>query len=168
MTVADTWSTSRLGSPRLSTAGVEFVTVLAKGLKLSGLTRWKLWKVFYSKARSEKNFCFRIFSGGSLTGRFALPRFHSQPTAAGLDKRVIDPLEFLLAPGRIFMMAQWDIDDGSRPRPRQKHPICVEPKSPFLLIAQNLPARRPHLSWRPPILLPNQVASPTEADVVEL
>ncbi len=29
--------TSRLGSPRLSTAGVEFVTVLAKGLKLSGL-----------------------------------------------------------------------------------------------------------------------------------
>ena len=29
--------TSRLGSPQLSTAGVEFVTVLVKRLKLSGL-----------------------------------------------------------------------------------------------------------------------------------
>ena len=37
MTEADKWSTSRLRLLDLSTAGVEFVTVLAKGLKLSGL-----------------------------------------------------------------------------------------------------------------------------------
>jgi len=38
MTEADKWSTSRLRLLDLSTAGVEFVTVLVKGLKLSGLT----------------------------------------------------------------------------------------------------------------------------------
>ena len=65
-------------------------------------------------------------------------------------------------------MAQWDIDDGSGPRSRQKHSICVEAKSPFLLITQDLSARRPHLTRRPSALLPNQVASPTEGPVETL